>query len=95
MPYALCPMPYALCPMPYAARLLFALLIGGAYYLLANHSFADDRAVLLTEDGGVDGCEQFFSPGVDPFCEESESTTDWKVKPRQLTSVACTLFIEE
>jgi hypothetical protein len=41
--------------MPYAIRLLFALLIGGYYYLPTKHSFADDQVVLLTEDGGVDG----------------------------------------
>lgn len=41
--------------MPYAIRLLFALLIGGYYYLPTNRSFADNQVVMLTEDGGVDG----------------------------------------
>jgi hypothetical protein len=41
--------------MPYAIKFLFALLIGGYYYLPTNRSFADDQIVILTEDGGVDG----------------------------------------
>ena len=80
--------------MPKTARLLFALLFRD-FDLFANCSLAGEKVVLLTEHGGVDGCERFFSPGVDPCREEAESTTDWMVKPRQLTGEARTLFTEE